>query len=234
MERSRIAVVVGSLTLAAGMSVLPLESSSAQTPSTSVVIPSNNATVSGTSQVLDASASSGVTQVEYEITGGALTDSVVATATPTIYGWLALWNTTTVPNGTYDLQSVATANGVSLKSALATIIVTNAPPSTTVVIPASGATLDTSRPLVFDAAASPGVTKVSFSVNAVGSAQTLTATPTIYGWIAVTTGSDPACPADCESLTEPVSVQSTASYSSGLSGTSPIVTAIFEVWFQDP
>jgi hypothetical protein len=231
---SRVAVVSGALLLAAAVTVLPAGVAGAQTPSTFVAIPSSNATVSGTSQILDAGASPGVTQVQYEISGGTLTDSVIATATPTYYGWLAKWNTTTVANGTYTLQSVATANGVSGMSAPVTIVVTNAPPSTTVVIPASGATLDTSRPLVFDAAASPGVTKVTFSVNAVGSAQTLTATPTIYGWIAVTTGSDPACPADCESLTEPVSVQSTASYPSGLSGTSPIVNAIFEVWFQDP
>ena len=69
--------------------------------------------MSGT-QVLDASASSGVTQVQYELTRGSLTDSVVATASPTYYGWLANWNTTAVPNGTYTLQSVASyAGGVS-------------------------------------------------------------------------------------------------------------------------
>jgi hypothetical protein len=84
------------------------------TPSTEVVIPSNNATVSGTSQVLDAAASSGVTEVQYEISGGTLTDSVIATATPTIYGWIALWNTMGVADGTYTLNSVASyADGVS-------------------------------------------------------------------------------------------------------------------------
>jgi hypothetical protein len=80
-------------------------------PNTFVGIPSNNATVSGTSQLLGAGASSGVTEVQYEITGGTLNDSVIATATPTIYGWLAKWNTTTVANGTYTLQSVASYGG---------------------------------------------------------------------------------------------------------------------------
>ena len=51
---------------------------------------------------------------------------MVATASPTIYGWLASWNTTTVPNGTYTLQSVASyAGGVSAASAPITIMVTN-------------------------------------------------------------------------------------------------------------
>ena len=74
---------------------------------TAVLIPSTNATVSGTTQTLDATASMGATAVQYEITGGALTDSLIATGTPTYYGWLAQWNTTSVPNGTYQLQSVA-------------------------------------------------------------------------------------------------------------------------------
>lgn len=72
------------MVLAAAVTALPVGVAGAQTPSTFVVIPSNNATVSGTSQILDAGASSGVTQVQYEITGGSLNDSVIATATPTI------------------------------------------------------------------------------------------------------------------------------------------------------
>ena len=63
------------------LTVLPVGVADAQTPSTFVAIPSNNATVSGTSQILDAGASTGVTQVQYEITGGTLNDSVIATAT---------------------------------------------------------------------------------------------------------------------------------------------------------
>ena len=81
-----VSVVSAVLTLAAAMWVLPVQVASAQPPSTAVIIPSNNATVSGTSQVLDALASSGATQVQYEITGGTLTESVIATATPTYYG----------------------------------------------------------------------------------------------------------------------------------------------------
>lgn len=78
-------------------------------PATSVLVPSNGATVAG-SQVLDASGSSpvGMASVNFGATGGTLSDQVIATGTLTYYGWVAQWNTTSVPNGTYTLQSVAT------------------------------------------------------------------------------------------------------------------------------
>jgi hypothetical protein len=96
-------------------------------PKTKVVLPSNNASISG-SQSLDATASSGVTQVIYEVSGGPanLSDDVVAAGTPTLYGWLAAWNTTGVANGTYTLQSVASyGGGVSGTSAPITVTVSN-------------------------------------------------------------------------------------------------------------
>jgi hypothetical protein len=75
---------------------------------TQVLVPSDGSTVSG-STLLDASAtgSADVASVRFEVSGGSLSDQVVGTATPTLYGWLAEWDTTTVPNGTYTLQSVA-------------------------------------------------------------------------------------------------------------------------------
>jgi hypothetical protein len=76
-------------------------------PRTSVLIPSNQTTQSGTGVLLDASASPNVGAVSFELSGGTLNDKVVATAIPTIYGWLAQWDTTTVPDGKYRLQSVA-------------------------------------------------------------------------------------------------------------------------------
>jgi outer membrane protein assembly factor BamB len=94
-------------------------------PSTSVVIPSNGATLTG-SQYLDASASNNVTKVEFYLTGGTLNNALIATATPTYYGWLTGWNTTTVANGTYTLQSVAYyASGASGTSTGTTVTVNN-------------------------------------------------------------------------------------------------------------
>ena len=94
-------------------------------PTTTVGIPSNNATVTGL-QYLDSNASPGVTQVQYVLTGGTLNHKVIATGTPTIVGWLTRWDSTTVPNGVYTLQSVASYGGeVSGTSAPITITVSN-------------------------------------------------------------------------------------------------------------
>jgi hypothetical protein len=81
--------------------------------STQVLVPSNGATLSGTA-VLDAAAAgpSPVTGVTFDLSGGSLPKPVVVgTAIPTLYGWIAFWNTTKVANGTYSLQSVATEKG---------------------------------------------------------------------------------------------------------------------------
>jgi uncharacterized protein YjbI with pentapeptide repeats len=191
-------------------------------PTTSVLIPASGATLSGTRQVLDASASANVTSVVFELTGGPDNDTQIATATPTIYGWLALWDTTSVPDGTYTLQSTASyPNGLSATSAPVAITVAP-PPSTTVIIPASGATIDTAQGYVLDALASPGATSVSIAVTANTFTETHTATPTIYGWIAVVPA-DP-CPSQCLSAALPDSIVSVATYAGGVSVTSPPLT----------
>ena len=76
-------------------------------PTTSVLIPSKGATLSG-STALDASASN-ATSVKFLLFGGIYGYSapVICTATVTDYGWLCSWNTTTVPNGSYVLVSEA-------------------------------------------------------------------------------------------------------------------------------
>ena len=76
-------------------------------PTTSVLIPSKGATLSGVTY-LDASASN-ATSVEFRLFGGiyGYNAPMICTATPTIYGWLCSWNTTTVPDGSYVLVSEA-------------------------------------------------------------------------------------------------------------------------------
>ena len=78
-----------------------------------MLIPSNGATLSG-STYLDASASN-ATSVEFRLFGGiyGYNAPVLCTATPTYYGWLCSWNTTTVPNGSYALLSLAFNSGGS-------------------------------------------------------------------------------------------------------------------------
>ena len=47
------------------------------------------------------------TKVMFLVSGGTLHDAVIATGKANSFGWLARWNTTSVPDGTYALQAVA-------------------------------------------------------------------------------------------------------------------------------
>jgi uncharacterized protein YjbI with pentapeptide repeats len=187
-----------------------------QPPTTAVLIPSNGATVSGATALLDASASSaiGVSSVTFELSGGTLSDHVIATATPTYYGWLVQWNTTSVPNGTYTLQSVATDTvAESAPSAPVTVTVDNPAPSTAVIIPSTGATQSGTSALL-DASASANVTSVTFELSGgtLSDHVIATGTPTYYGWLVQwNTTSVP---------NGTYTLQSVASCAGGVSGTS--------------
>jgi uncharacterized protein YjbI with pentapeptide repeats len=185
---------------------------------TRVLLPSDGSMLAG-SQYLDAGAADppGITKVQFELTGGTLSQAVIALATPTLFGWLAKWDTTTVPNGTYTLQSVATdaASNVSQSTGI-TITVNNPPPSTTISLPANGATVTGGQWL--DASTSPGVTTVVYELTGgtLNQAVIGTATPTIVGWLA-----------GFNSTSVPngtYTLESVASYAGGVSGTSAPVT----------
>jgi uncharacterized protein YjbI with pentapeptide repeats len=192
-----------------------------QPPATAVLVPSGGATVSGAKTLLDASASSaaGIASVTFEVSGNGLSDQVVATGTPTLYGYLAQWNTTAVPNGTYTLQSVATDTVAEAStSAPVSVTVDNAAPTTTVVLPSHNASVAGNQYL--DATASAGVTQVTYEVS--GGPANLsddviaTGTPTLYGWLAAwnTTGVGDGT----------YTLQSVASYGGGVTGTSAPIT----------
>ena len=90
------------------------------------------------------------------------------------------WNTTTVPNGSYELFSKATGSGGSAVSSAVDITVNNA--TTSVLIPANGASV--SGKTTLDAAAT-NATGVGFYLFG-GSYYGLlvgSATPTEYGWV---------------------------------------------------
>ena len=191
-------------------------------PATSVLIPSSGASVSGTQVVLDAAASPnvGVTKVEFHLTGGSLNNALIATATPTYYGWLASWNSTTVPNGTYTLQSDASDGaGYQGVSTGITVVVNNPPPTTSVLIPSSGASVSGTQ-VILDASGSVnvGVTKVEFHLTggSLNNALIATATLTYYGWLA-----------SWNSTTVPdgtYTLQSEASDGGGNQGVSPAIS----------
>ena len=160
----------------------------ATTPLTAVVRPASGAVVGGTSAVLDAtaSASSGVASVLFALSGGAYNQTVIGTATPTIYGYVLVWNTTAVPNGTYTLQSVVTDNDgdVGYSPPVSITVHNQPPPTTSVIIPVNGSTVSGSTTL--DGSAS-NATSVEFRLfgGSYGYSGPVicTATLTYYGWL---------------------------------------------------
>ena len=187
-----------------------------QPPATTMLVPAGGATVSGGAQLLDASASSlvGIAKVVFQLSGGALTNQAIGTGTPTIYGELAQWNTLGVPNGTYTLQSIATDQlGSTGSSAPISVTVNNPPPTTSVLIPSNGATQSENAGLL-DATAGPSVSSVVFELSGgtLNDQVIATGTLTRYGWLAQwNTTSVP---------NGTYTLQSVASYPSGLQGTS--------------
>jgi hypothetical protein len=148
-----------------------------------------------------------------------LSDLVIATAAPTLLGWVASWNTTTVPNGAYTLQSVASyAGGVSATSPGIGITIANSPPVTFVAFPSDGAIQSGTEWL--DAGASPGVASVNYVLS--GGPNDLVDTPisgstaTYYGWVGA-----------WNSNTVPngiYTIQSVAAYAGGVTGMSSPIT----------
>jgi Bacterial Ig domain/HYR domain len=188
-----------------------------QPPTTAVTIPSGGVSLSGATALLDALASSavGIASVTFEVSGNGLSNQVVATGTPTIYGYFAQWNTTAVPNGYYTLQSVAT-DTVAERTTSAPVAVTvdNTPPSTSVLIPSNGATQSGTAGLL-DASASAHVTALTYELNGNGLTNQViaTGTPTLYGWLA-----------EWNTTTVPngtYDLTTVASYAGGVSGASP-------------
>ena len=86
---------------------------------TTVVLPTNGAVLGGV-RVLDAVVSdlSGGSSVRFLATNSSGHGSTIGIGKKTVAGWLTLWNTQTVPNGRYDLVSVASGYGERSPKAL--------------------------------------------------------------------------------------------------------------------
>jgi hypothetical protein len=152
---------------------------------TEVLIPSTGADLSGTHAVLDASASGSngdtIANVGYTLTGGTNNQLGGAPATPTLYGYLGVIDTTRFPNGTYTLQSVATdSSGGTVYSPPVTVTVNNPTPTTSVLLPSNGSTVSGS--VVLDAIASANAYQVGFKLDG----QTIaSATGSLWGRYAI-------------------------------------------------
>jgi hypothetical protein len=94
-------------------------------PTTSVLLPSNGATLSG--PTTPGASASNATSVEFRLFGGSYGYSgpVLCTATLTYYGWLCSWNSTTIPNGSYVLLSEAFNSSGSAFSSGVSITIDN-------------------------------------------------------------------------------------------------------------
>jgi hypothetical protein len=93
-----------------------------------VLRPSHGATLSGHYWLAASAAngSSAVAKVAFQLSGTGLRDRSICTATATIVGWLCDWNTSSVPNGHYDLRSVLyDAAGHSVRSGPISVTVRN-------------------------------------------------------------------------------------------------------------
>jgi Bacterial Ig domain len=124
----RVAALLVSIALAVSSLVVPWVASVANAstpPTTSVLIPSNGATLSG-STTLDASATN-ATSVDFTIFGGVYgySGAVLCNAALTYYGWLCSVDTTIVPNGTYTLVSVASNSTGTVATSGVSITVNN-------------------------------------------------------------------------------------------------------------
>jgi hypothetical protein len=96
-------------------------------PSTAIFYPSDGATLSGNS-VVDATASDnvGVTGVDVHATDAAFNDQLLGAATLTRYGWVFVWDTTTLSNGAYTITTIARdAAGNTTASTPISVVVQN-------------------------------------------------------------------------------------------------------------
>ena len=96
---------------------------------TTMVEPGPHATLSG-SYVLDATTVdlSGVRGVQFLATTRSGRHVLIGSGTLFDYAWFSVWNTRTVPNGRYDLVSVATGDpGTTARSSRVAVTVRNAP-----------------------------------------------------------------------------------------------------------
>jgi hypothetical protein len=157
-------------------------------PTTSVLLPTAGAALLGDTW-LNASAASQhpITKVQFEISGGSITNQVIGTGTPTVYGYISGFDSSNFPNGSYTIRSVATdSQGLSASSAPVSITIANVPLRTSVIVPAAGATVRDGSVLDATATGLSPIKSVTFELSGNGLIDRVvgTASLTLYGWIA--------------------------------------------------
>ncbi len=89
-----------------------------------VVRPADGARVSGVALlVASVNDNARVAKLQFRITGGSVRNVVIGTGMPTPYGWSLSWDTTTVADGVYTLQSVLEPTGSPEAASVPTYVV---------------------------------------------------------------------------------------------------------------
>ena len=103
-----------------------INKSNATVPATSIATPTSGATVSGTLSLDAVAVGPKVRAVDFLITGGSYRDAKIGAGRLLPYGFTTEWQTTNVPNGTYEITSVGyNAAGQSSSSVNVTVKVKN-------------------------------------------------------------------------------------------------------------
>jgi hypothetical protein len=152
--------------------------------SSTMLIPSNGATLSGTA-LLDASASGPVVGVDFRLTGGSYSNTLIGAARSTQYGWIYNWDTSGICGGSYSLAARAfDGSGNSAYSPSISVSIGGSEPvSTNLLIPADGAAV--SGTTTVDASATGPLKGIDFRATGNGYSNVLlgAASATPWGWL---------------------------------------------------
>jgi hypothetical protein len=94
-------------------------------PRAGMVAPATGSTLHGTVDLDALTTGSNVTSLEFLLTGGTLHGVTIANGKGSLIGWVAEWNTTTVPNGTYVITATAQNSAGAGTSAGVSVTVQN-------------------------------------------------------------------------------------------------------------
>ena len=156
-------------------------------PTVSIFIPTNGATVSGTSVTVSANAADnvGVAGVQFKLDGANLGAENAA------YPYTTTWNSTTATNGAHTLTAVARdAAGNTTTSAVVSVTVSNVdstPPTVSITAPTTGATVSGATVAVAATAAdNVGVVGVQFKLDGANLGAEDTTAPYSITWNSTT------------------------------------------------
>ncbi|MFM8303455.1 MAG: arylsulfotransferase family protein [Actinomycetota bacterium] len=154
----------------------------AMLPQADMASPSDGAVVSNSTWLV-ADTRGLVASTEFRLAGNGLTDRPIASGTLGVYGWMAGWDSSSVPNGTYSVYVRASSGSGAVADSMPVSVTVDNAASVTIADPVNGAVVSGLRWL---AAGTTGfTTKVEFRITGKRLKDRLlgVATATPYGWL---------------------------------------------------